>query len=204
MARKKKVVSKTSTVTGTQSIGYQGTINLSVKHGNRTIINKQYHNNGRYKLFKFIASCLAGNVGQQAKPVKIKLFDYPSETQTPANFSWFTDSRYLTEVSPYILYDATPTIKLKHNVNITDGNNDTDYYEVNFHFNIPFAYIAGAKIYAVGLYPNNAVDPKNDVYAYYLFTNEEKTDWDEVVIGDTTSDFSLIINWTLSISNKEN
>lgn len=202
--RKKKTVTKTSTVSGTQNIGYQGKINLSVKHGNRTIINKSFSNSGRCKLFKFIASCLAGSLSQQAKPVKIKLFSYPGELRMPNEFSWHDDSAYLTEVSPYILYDTAPTIRLKHDPNASGGNDDGDYYEVSFHFNVPFAYIAGAKIHAVGLYPNNAISTTGDVYAYYLFANEQKTEWDAISIGDATGDFSLIISWTLSISNKEN
>ena len=54
----------------------------------------------------------------------------------------------------------------------------------------------------VGLYPGNAVNYATDVSAYYLFTTENGRDWDPLELSDALGNFSLIIEWTLSIANK--
>ena len=79
MGRKKKAKqTEDTTLNGTQSISYQGNIKLSINRGNKTIMTKNYHNAGMPNLFKFLANCLAGNISEFMRPVKIKLFDFPS------------------------------------------------------------------------------------------------------------------------------
>lgn len=220
MGRKKKVKQTEDTaLKGTQSISYQGNIKLSINRGSKTIMTKEYHNAGMPNLFKFLANCLAGNISEFMRPVKIKLFDFPgadivnvidsAEPITPRAFQWnsawnLSSERCPQDITPPILYETTPTITRKHDEEDPD-NIDKDYYDVTFHFRIPFSYISGEYIYLVGFYPNNATSNQEDVSVYYMFTTEDGSRWEplELTEGVQGGNFTLIIDWTLAIMNRK-
>ena len=210
MGRKKKVqtpepASGTITTEGTQSIGYQGTIEVSIKHGNRTIVNKKYHNNGLEPLFRFLANCLGGNITESLRPTKLRLFIYEdaekSENPTtddtvikPSEFTWTSDHvTKLTSISPFITYNTTPFLQ-----------KEGESYTVTLHFSIPFAYITDNKVYAMGLYPNNITN-NIDASAYFLYTEltqDKQLIWKPLDLTTASGDFTFVISWKLSISNK--
>lgn len=194
--RKKKVVQQEETVIqGTQSINYQGSISLSINNGKKVLMRKKYHNSGMPNLFRYLANCLAGNNSDNLRPVKIKLF-YSKDTDTPPNAfnwanAWATTS--LTAVSPYILFDSTPYIK-----HTTDD--ESAEYVITFHFRVPFSYISGDTIHLIGLFTSDATDDKQDVSAYYLLS--ENDEWSPIDLSSASTNYSLIIEWSLKISNK--
>jgi hypothetical protein len=91
-------------------------------------------------------------------------------------------------VSPYVVYDAAPVIK-------SLGTQCT----TTFRFKIPFNWLYAKKFNVLGLFTEN-----NTACAYYLFTKESdgtKT-WDTQELTDITGNYSLIVEWTMEVSNK--
>lgn len=215
MARKKKKAQEDIVNNSVQQIGYQGTVTITLKHGNRTISTKKYHNSGMPNLFKFLATTVAGNKAPSLRPVKIKLFRYPAadvaQSQvdryvSPTNFKWATawDDHSLQPVSasPYVMYDTTPVIKYTKNEQ-TSTIIDDYHYETIFHFRIPFSYITESGIHLIGLFPDNVIDDSTEVSAYYKLTKDDDEDaWDPMLFDDLTGNYSIVVEWTLSFTNK--
>lgn len=226
MARKKKKVTteqpkienknKDIIASGTQSLNYQGTIKLSIQRGNKTLRTEVYHNSGMPNLFKFLANCLAGLNAEELRPCKIKLFKYPGadarDGMTPTNFTWsgVWQSAYKpVQVSSFVVYDAAPVVAMKLNSEVSEellaneGNeNILDYYhyETTYHFRIPSSYISDEIIHMIGLYPNGTVD-NSEVSAYYLLTDDSGKKWKATDLSDESGNFSIVLEWTLEISN---
>lgn len=196
MGRKKKNTQKT-VVTSTQQIGYQGSINLNIANGKRTLLTKKYHNSGRYKLFKFLANCLAGNFAEPLRPVKVRLYYLPNATLDEHDpefiaadeFNFETQNNKLIAASPFIVYDATPVI---------DETNENNV-KITLHYSIPFAYISKEKIHIIALYSSNS-SGTNEASAYYVLKDNDG--WDPLDLTDIVGDYSIIFNWELAISNK--
>ena len=198
-------------VASSQKIGYQGRIVVKVMRGNKLIETKQFKNHGLPLLFKFLCNALIGTETNTNRPTKIKLFTLIDEAAPLNNFNWNTafdislddqqTNPRLSAISPYIPFDTTPTISLiKADSKLNDETQN--YYEVTYHFRIPYALLFGSKIHAVGLYSNNAIDGnEQNAYAYYLFTNETGDDWGPLEPEGLSNNFSLIFEWTLSIMN---
>ena len=195
MGRKKKKVEQTN-INKVDTISYQGSISVSVVNGNRLITKKKYHNKGMPNLFRFIANCLAGNKTESLRPTKIKLFNYKDAKDVlPNNFEWntaWTTDTGPTVISPYIIYDATPVI---------EKDSKSDAYNVILHFRVPLSYIAGDEINVIGLYPSNATNDYGDISAYYLMADLDKNIWKPITIDTVSANYSLIMEWELSISN---
>jgi len=222
-AKTKKPIVSDIQAKGEQLIGYQGHVTVSIQHGNRTIMTKTYHNSGMPNLFKFLAMALAGDNTNNLRPVKIKMFKYPGATwdttdggQTAKGFSWTkawtntsdkspTKKLKPVQVSPFVLYDTAPIVtKVENTFNTTGGNTelteDDYHYETTLHFRIPFSYISDTTIHLIGLYPNNATDNQRDVSAYYLFADDGT--WDPLLLDDASGNYSIIIKWTMILTNK--
>lgn len=223
MATKKKTKTKQEPIkdlhaSGEQSIGYQGKVSVKIQRGNKIISSKTYHNSGMPNLFRFLANCLAGSISTNGKPVKIKLFEFPSklinrensnEIKSPTEFNWNTiwgkDSSPIV-VSPFVSYDSLPLVTSGKSTENTDQAKDAEtpientYYSTTLHFRIPSSYLSGQSVHLIGLYPNSATSDKDDVLAYYLLT--DNNEWAPIDLSNITSTFSLIIDWTLAIKNK--
>ncbi len=216
MARKKKTeevktISQPTKVEGTQNISYAGTVNIKVQRGKRTLMTKKYNNKGMTSLFKFLCLALAGSYSDDLRPCKIKLFCYDKANEinnSPADFNWNTIFNNLVEdrinnyglkdASSFIVFDATPLINKKDNS-----------YEVTFHFRVPGSLISSDMVHMIGLFPNNVYSGnEKEVSAYYLFTevdaSTKKTIWAPLELGEDkiSGNYSLIIDWTMSIANK--
>lgn len=207
MARKKKIKQEEikkelPAVSEKQSLQYQGKICVKTLHGDKVISTKYFKNNGLPNLFKFISHALAGSFYPDMRPCKIKLYyaDDGDKDSSPQNFKWVkTATEEATpkrEVSPYVIYDATPIV----NANVAKETS----YSTTFRFRIPYHWIFGDKYNVVGLFTNNDV-----ACAYYLFTKEQTAEdgtitilWDDQELGNPTGNYSLLIEWTMEISNK--
>lgn len=194
MARKKNIKNSKDHIKSTsqvQNLAYQGFIQVHVMHGDKIISSKQYHNKGLSPLFKYICYALAGSYYSDLRPCKIKLFKCPYTgneeiNSNPSTFNWVNMRDTLSEASPYIVYDATPVVKT------TESG-----YSTTFRFKIPFWWLYLKKFDVIGMYTDN-----NEACAYYLFTKEENTKWETQELEDTTGNYSLIVEWTMEVSNK--
>ena len=145
MARQKKTIKKAATkivekvaASESQIIQYQGNVCVKTLHGNKVISTKNFKNAGLSNLFKFISHALAGNFYPELRPCKVKLYRYTNadnEDHKPSNFKWDGEngvwgSNQLRDVSPFVVYDATPVVKLENSS-----------YTTTFRFKIPYHWL---------------------------------------------------------------
>ena len=196
MAKKQSnrpVTAKDVTTAQTNSLAYQGKVKLQVLHGNKVISTRNYLNKGLPDLFKYISHALAGVSYNALRPCKVALF-YCTENgqyESPTTFDWneALRNKALLEVSPYVVYDAAPV------VTIAAG----DGYSTTFRFKIPFNWLYKKSFNVIGLFTEN-----NTSCAYYLCTKQvdDNLVWETQDLKDVTGNYSLIIEWTMEVSNK--
>jgi hypothetical protein len=201
MAKRKQqktvVASETATTSQINTLSYQGKIKLQILHGNKIISTKTCTNHGLPELFKYISHALAGTTYTALRPCKVALFNHPSKDDhvDPATFNWAEsrDKNILKEASPYVVYDATPVV-----------TGVAGSYATVFRFKIPFHWLYSPTFNVLGLFTEN-----NSACAYYLFTKEvgNKTEWDvqdlkEITGKDLSCNYSLVVEWTMEVSNK--
>lgn len=193
MAKKKKS-NQENISTQINSLAYQGKVTFQVMRGNKIINTKKYLNSGLPDLFRYIGHALAGTVYSALRPCKIALFNCNTGgVLDPANFNWDTAQNrgLLTPISPYVVYDATPVV-----LSTATG------YSTTFRFKVPFNWLYSKDFNVLGLFTEN-----NTACAYYLFTKDDGTGkkvWDTPgeELDDITTNYSLVIEWTMEISNK--
>lgn len=200
MAKKQtKRAAQANNMTATQnnSISYQGKVKLQLLHGTKVISTHNYLNKGLPDLFKYISNALAGVSYAPLRPCKVALFycatDTGSYTQ-PAAFVWEDayKNNLLTEVSPYVVYDASPVVSA-----------NGEGYATKFRFKIPANWLYKQAFNVIGLFSEN-----NTSCAYYLCTEPdgEGVKWATKdltqELRDITGNYSLIIEWTMEVSNK--
>ena len=174
----------------TQNLKYQGNICVKTLHGNKVISTKYFKNAGLPNLFKFISHALAGNFYPELRPCKIQLFrfaDADNENNSPANFKWneVWQTNKLKEASPFVVYDATPAVKLENGE-----------YKTTFRFKIPYHWLFEKQYNVIGLFTEH-----DSPCAYYLFTADDN--WANQVLDDeVVGNYSLVIDWTMTVSNK--
>lgn len=211
MARKKKTTKKITTeevkVSAPQkdTLTYQGKITVKILHGERVISTKNYTNSGLPNLFKFICHALAGSYYKNLQPCKIKLFNFLDAEKnkiSPTNFVWPSaqdDTHEIKEAlksaSPFVLYDSTPVV---------DYNENTKEYATTFRFKIPFYWITQPQFNVIGLYASDEVSIE-EASAYYLLTEKDTNNvlqWKAEELGTEIGNFSIVIDWTMTVSNK--
>lgn len=196
---------------GTQTLNYQGSVTIKLNHGKKTVLSKTYHNAGMPSLFKFLATALAGNYSEALRPCKIKLFYWKKADDynlSPKDFDWitaFNEAVPPSNVSTFVTYDNTPKVDREEITYTKDGNSYTDtQYKTTLHFRVPFALIAGDKINLIGLYPSNSyVGTEKDPSAYYLLANDDGTKWEALDLENIEGNYSIIIDWTMAVLNKQ-
>lgn len=177
-------------------INYSGQVVVKILSGNKVISKHTYHNNGRETLYKFLCNALAGNYIERQRPCCIKLFKYASafgENNKPSNFIWdeaFDNTDAPKSITPFKDYDVVPVIS---RIELDDYAT----YKTTYHFRIPFTLISDKVIHMIGLYPKNTINDKN-ASAYYLFTNDDGTEWQPIEIADNAGNFSIVIDWILT------
>ena len=199
MARKKKTAKQINTdltTTQAQRLAYQGKVKVQILHGDKVVSTKNYTNNGLKPLFKYISHTLAGNYYSDLRPCKIALYNCLKtgigETyESPNNFNWEEvkdKTGDLVQASPYVVYDATPIVK-----------ENQDSYSTTFRFKIPFYWLYLKTFNTIGLYTEGG-----EACAYYLFvkTENDTKKWDTQILDNVTGNYSLIIEWTMEVSNK--
>ena len=158
------------------ALSYVGDIHVKIVEDDRVYYENNFHNHGTKKLFNFFVDALVGNytVAKSSRPCKIILFKKNDDGKT------------YTKVSNAVYYDSTAL----------PGIGD-DSGSVTYHFRIPFlALEGGAVVKRIGLYPNNISSEKDDLCAYYDFT-----DGNEIEVPTDGSNYTIIIEWKLTINN---
>ena len=72
MGRKKK---NKEVVTNNESIGYRGSVSITLMHGNKQIKKIKTHNAGELELFKFLVYCLGGDFYRNLVPSYLRCYD---------------------------------------------------------------------------------------------------------------------------------
>lgn len=191
-----KVVEKVA-ASEIQSLQYQGDVCIKVLHGNKVISTEHFKNAGLPNLFKFIGHALAGTLYPELRPCKIKLFRYTKADNgenTPNTFKWSGtggafETTDLREVSPFVVYDATPVVKA-----VTDATGNTNY-ATTFRFKIPYHWLFEKEYNVIGLFSE-----QDTPCAYYLFQTDNV--WNNKKLEEAAGNYSLVIEWTMTISNK--
>lgn len=175
-----------SQTTFTDGLGYEGKVTLTLKSNDRVLSTKTYKNNGTAQLFKFLGYCLIGAY-EEAKsllPNKIRLFYNNSQHPVGASPTAITPSSYWQSLA------QTPSIL---------SDSDTSQVKVIYSFEVSRAAITDdfnqIALYSVG------TEDITDFSAYY-FLADARGDWDvqEIALWSTTT--VLLVEWELSISNK--
>lgn len=168
----------------TDGLGYEGKVTLTLKSNNRVLKSRTYKNHGTALLFKFLGYCLIGEYEEVKNllPYKIRLLNNTSRGElSPTN---------VTESSYWQPYSQTPTI-------ISDG--ESDQVKVMYSFEVPRNIITG-EFNQIALYSVNA-DDINDFSAYYYLVNTND-ELETLNIADWSTTTILLVEWELTISNK--
>ena len=203
MARKKKTTSTVEKEKATKSgmnVGYQGKLTVKINSGKTTISTKTYHNTGTYKMFKFLCDSLAGYDTAKSRPCQIRLFSATGAEKAELPNTWEYNDELVS--SPFIAVTST-NISPK---SVKDGSGKviTDAAEVTYTFKIPYAFLS-KEIYKAALYSTSVSSLKDDKFAYFGFiTNDATPVWDPIILEDRSGNYSLIIEWTIIISNLYN
>lgn len=177
------------------SYKYSGTINISIMAGQQRLKTYHYKNSGTSWLFRFLCECFCGNyaAAELLRPTKIKLFENPAEAP-------------IEEGKP-VSVDLTQERSLLVNINTTPAIvEEQGTYKAVLHFLIPFAYMIntneGATINQFCLYGNQTTNRDLDKYsAYFYLTDETGESWQPIDFSNAQSNYNLLIEWELSISN---
>ena len=160
------------------AFSYTGDIHIKIIEDSRVYYENYFHNHGAKKLFNFFVDALIGNytVAKSSRPCKIILFKKNDDGKT------------FTKVSNAVYYDSTAI-----------PESDKNFGSVTYHFRIPFlALKGGATVKRIGLYPNIISNEEDDLCAYYDFP-----DGKEIAIPTDGSNYTIIIEWKLTINNAE-
>ena len=197
--KKKKIKSNTDISSSilTNHFVYNGHLRVSLLAGKQLISNYEYKNAGTKLLFRFLCECLRGSytTADKYRPTKIRLF-YNSQAYPTSEG---------TDVRPETTAPRSMFVPLNTVPDIYEAEEQGTYKTV-LHFLIPYAYMTpstgsgGSTINQVCLYSSNTTDSK-DYSAYFYLTNSERTEWNAIDFGDAASNYNLIIEWEMSISN---
>ena len=214
--RKKK---NTITENKTNSFSYVGDITISFLKNNKVCRSVHYKNNGRWPLFKFFSECLAGNYKNAIsyRPQYLVLY-YANDKGQPIPVISDTEG----SIASYTKTEnkiSSGLIQVVEDPLITLTEDNIGACTVKFHFEIPFSYLSLIEssgdskwkpINLLTLYCSNFA-PVNDNNlkqpSTFCFIPDEH---DDTVLGDLLgrlnidtdqSNYSLRIDWTLSITN---
>jgi hypothetical protein len=170
-------------------LGYEGKVTLTLKSNNRVIKSQTYKNKGTAQLFKFLGYCLIGRYSEVENllPTKIALLYNAAATPEDA------DPGDVVAVSDF--FGTTQTL-----VSSTDNPAEV---KVTHSFEISRAQIHG-NFNQIALYGDGITkeDDSGNFSAYYYLTDSTRNKFDVQKISEWSSTTVLLIDWELSLSNK--
>lgn len=181
--------------TFTSGLGYEGKITLTLKSNGRTLNTKTYKNKGTAELFKFLGYCLIGSYEEvkQLLPAQIMLLynttaDEGVNGATPTAVEKRSSLRGLAQ---------TPMIS---------SDSSTEQVTVTYNFEVPRQTIFGGAfnqiaLYGIGVSESDFQDFSAFFYLVDDFNDFESHDPDR---DDWSATTVLLVDWELSLSNKDN
>lgn len=187
MDNQKAQQEKQKSTTNAQSIAYEGRVTVKIKSGNRIISSQTLPNHGQLDLFKFIAHAFAGRYLSNDRPAKLQLFTIKSENPTPEAFDITGEG--VTNLTEEILYSTDPQVI---------SNSDSSFAQLQW--NIPYSLVPTSEggIYGFKLWSFGG----DKLLAYYLCTGGEGFVPIELDTNEASQDYTLTVEWQLSIANK--
>lgn len=196
MGRKKKVVEEvaipnevTTSEVKSSGIQYEGSVQIKLMKGNRTLKTIQKHNIGCGPLFDFLISCLSSSYYSIKCPEFIMLYHNAGE---------------ITEGHLGVKSLNAPIFKSSIDTGYQDGV--SPYWYIRYKFVIPGGILLGnssQKVNVLALYnteyQGTAIsDTLNKPSAYVTLSAADSINPEDVTAGT-----SAIILWELKLSNKE-
>lgn len=195
-----------------QHLSYSGEVTLSIVNNKKIILRKTFHNAGKENLFKFLATCLAGNyaIAKTLQPVKIRLYfndweNAPSgETSVEKAQVNINKWQNIDERSNFVYYNTTGTVE---KIEPEDEEGFPNYQAV-LHFRIPFSYIKHGQtaehsesVNQICIYADSSSEPK-DFSASFLVTDEDG-EMKELELKKEMDNYTLIVDWKMIIDNQK-
>lgn len=172
-------------------LNYEGKVTLTLKSDDHILSVKTFKNNGTALLFKFLGHCLIGHYKavEDLLPTKIALLFNASGMPASA------DPEAVSAVSSFIGIRQLPSV--------VSTSNPAEV-KVTYNFEVPRSAVFD-NFNQVALYGNGVEDARNEsdiksFSAYYYLTDGEAFDTQAINNWSTTT--VLLIDWELSISNK--
>lgn len=167
-------------------IGYEGKITLTLKSNNRVLESRTYKNKGTAQLFRFLGYCLAGAYDEVEHLLPNQIALLYNNSTTPAT----AKETEATAVTTLKGYAQTPSI-----------TSEAAEVKVTYSFEIPKSSING-DFNQVALYGAGKTYPDKEFSAYYYLTDSSGTKFVPQEIGTWSATTVLLIDWELSLSNK--
>lgn len=177
-----------SYITCNEGLGYEGKVTLTLKSNNRVLKAQTYKNNGTADLFKFLGSCLAGKFAEARKllPTKILLLRNYSSTPNSA------DPKNVSAQSIFVGLAQIPSVVDDDTINGV---------KVTYNFEVPYAAISG-EFNQVALYGAEKTDLNFTEFSAYYFLTNSTGEFDNQDVSTWSATTVLLVEWELSISNK--
>ena len=180
----------------TNSIQYKGTINITVKKGNRIITKKTYHNKGTRYLFEYLCNCLTTDYPNTNKaPVAIRFYNNTEAAQDVTNAAINENSIPLSDYIYYARREVTT---------------ENDNYNAHLEFTISCSYIkssgGGASgfvdINQIGLYSAEHADSSGSDTNKIVFNFADSSgEWEPITVHAQSGDYNIFVDWILSFGN---
>ena len=183
MSKQKKQTSQsTNKQVANSNIGYQGIVTITTYKGKQRKNSFSQKNAGKQPLFNFLVSCLSGQLNENNRPNFIKLLGDASSNSTKQSYT-----------------ELTFPIKATKTTTGIEANSAS----ITYSFLIPYFMLSQDS-------------PANKMYIYkaQLLNNADnvcaqadikvQTDFDRPFLDKSKPDYSLVIDWKLSISNIPN
>lgn len=162
-------------------INYRGEVSILVMDGKRKLCAVT-HNNGRKGLFNFLSNCLLGNfiAAKSSYPSKIACFGTVTDTDTKP-----------VRLSSFIRYDSSRW----------ETKETSTGSSIYFHFRIPYSALKHGTISKLRLYTNevSGEDVEEDICAEIDLKDSS------ITVPDTTDgNFTIIVDWKMTLTDEEN
>ena len=167
-------------------IGYEGKVTLTLKSDNHVIKSNTFKNNGTNQLFTFLGYCLMDDYEEARKllPTKILLL-YNGSSNPPTHAKARNELKIMSQPASYAQVPSIVT--------------DAEGVKVTYSFEVPKNLIEG-NFNQIGLY-GYRIDRAEDFSAYYFLT-DSNGGFAEENVSSWSATAVLLVEWELSISNK--
>lgn len=188
MSKQKKQTSqrKTNNQVANSNIGYQGVVTITTYKGKQRKSSFSQKNEGTQSLFNFIASCLSGQLKENGRPNFIQLLGASSNTLT---------KQPQTGWEP-----LTSPIKA---VKAVTGTDSTTQANITYSFLVPYFMLntAATRMYIYRAQLLNSLTGEDAICA--SADVKVPNGFERPFLDTSSPDYSLVIDWKLSIANNE-